>query len=83
MADAAGLSRFHFSRLFQEHIGIAPGEFLRQERLRAVIRLLQSTELPLKTIAQQTGLPNAEYLSRMFRKVQGVSPRSFREANRR
>jgi len=83
MAEAARLSRFHFTRLFQQHIGQPPGEFLRKERLRAVTRLLQSTDLSLKTIAQQTGLPNAEYLSRVFRKAHGVSPRNYREACRR
>ncbi len=83
LASAAGLSRFHFTRMFHEHTGQTPGEFLRFERLRAVTRLLQTTDLPLKAVAQRAGLPNAEYLSRVFRKAHGLSPRSYREATRR
>ena len=83
LAHAAALSRFHFTRVFQQHQGVPPGEFLRRERLRAATALLQTTDLPLKAVAAQTGFPNPDYLARCFRKAHGLSPLAFRHASTR
>lgn len=78
LAQAAGLSRYHFGRMFQQVEGIPPGEWLRRQRLNEGVRLLQTSALPIADIARQAGIGDPNYFARAFRKVYGVSPQAFR-----
>lgn len=80
LARESGLSRFHFSRLFTEHTGLAPAAWLVEQRVKEVARLLRSTKLPLKAIATQCGFPNANYLGRVFRQHAGIPPAAYRRS---
>jgi AraC family transcriptional regulator len=78
MADHAGYSRFHFSRLFVRKTGQWPGEFLRDLRLRKAVSLLQTSELSVKETAAQCGFYDATYFCKVFRKAMGMTPREYR-----
>jgi len=78
LASVAGFSRYHFSRLFKQSEGLSPGEYIIRHRLREATRLLQTTDQPLKAIAQQCGFAEANYFGKAFRKVFGVSPGTLR-----
>jgi len=78
LAAVAGFSRFHFSRLFKQSEGLSPGEYIIRHRLREATRLLQTTDLPLKAVAQRCGFADANYFGKAFRKVFGVSPGTLR-----
>lgn len=80
LARESGLSRFHFSRLFTEHTGLAPAAWLIEQRVKEVARLLRSTKLPLKAIAAQCGFPNPNYLGRVFRQHTGIPPAAYRRS---
>ena len=79
LAAAADLSRHHFSRCFKQSEGMSPGEYLTRTRLRQAVRLLQTTERPIKQIARQCSYADANYFAKAFRKAYGLSPRDFRE----
>lgn len=79
IAAAAGMSRFHFSRRFQAARGISPGKFLADLRLQEAVRLMQSSNLPVATIAETCGYTDANYFCKVFRKGLGVSPGAFRK----
>jgi AraC-like DNA-binding protein len=55
-------------------------------QVQTAARLLEETDLPLKTIAARCGIAHMEYLSYLFKKSFGQSPGAFRrmrsEANR-
>jgi transcriptional regulator GlxA family with amidase domain len=78
LAEAAGLSRCHFTGVFTAAVGQSPGAFLRRERLRAAARLLQTTDLPLRTIADRCGFAGPSHLGRAFRAAHGQTPGRFR-----
>lgn len=78
LAKTAQLSRHHFSRLFAQCEGMGPGEYLARVRLRLAVKLLQTTELPIKHIAMDCGFNDANYFAKAFRKAYGLSPRDFR-----
>lgn len=80
LAAMAGYSRFHFSRLFRESEGMSPHEFLIRLRLRRAVRLLQTTDHPLKWIASETGFGEAAYFCRVFKRSYGVTPGAFRQS---
>ncbi|MFZ9681696.1 MAG: helix-turn-helix domain-containing protein [Cephaloticoccus sp.] len=80
LAGQAGLSRFHFSRLFAAQHGLPPAAWLVEQRVREAARLLRGTRLPLKDIAARCGFPNENYLCRVFRRHSGMPPGSYRRS---
>ena len=53
-------------------------EFVQQNRLRIGARLLTTTDLPIKVIAQSAGYAGATPFSRAFRTVYGTDPTAYR-----
>ena len=84
MARAAGLSRFHFSRLFSRLMGFSPHEYLVRYRLEHAQKLLSSPEeeLSLADVAAACGFADQAHLARRFRRAYGVSPSAFRREHR-
>jgi AraC-like DNA-binding protein len=79
LAAVSGRSRAHFSRLFAEHEGMPPAEFVLQERMRRAAKLLTTNpDIPVKEISAMIGLDDANYFSKVFRRVFGISPTEFR-----
>lgn len=80
LAQQAGMSRYHFTRLFTAHTGLPPAAWLSEQRIKEAARLLRLTTIPLKEIAAKCGFPNANYLSRVFRKQTGIPPAAYRRS---
>jgi len=78
MAEAAGYSKFHFSRVFHDASGVPPASFLRDLRLKTSIRLLQMERLTVKEIATKCGFSDESYFCKVFKKAYGSSPDAFR-----
>jgi len=78
LAAKAGLSRYHFSRLFRETVGLPPGAYLRRLRLEHALQLLQKTRASIEEVARQSGFSDPNYFSRRFRDTYDMSPRQFR-----
>jgi AraC family transcriptional regulator len=80
LARQAGMSRYHFTRLFTVHTGLPPAAWLAEQRIKEAARLLRLTTVPIKEIAARCGFPNANYLSRVFRKHTGIPPAAYRRS---
>jgi AraC-like DNA-binding protein/uncharacterized RmlC-like cupin family protein len=78
LAAVIGLSKFHFCREFKKATGTTPMTFVRQVRVEAARSLLLSTTLTLKGIAEQVGFSDEFQLSRVFRRVTGLTPSEVR-----
>ncbi len=78
LARAAGMSTGHFSRAFKARHGVAPMAYQLGLRIRSAKTLLCFGVLPIREIAQRVGFPDIYTFSRMFRRCEGISPRSFR-----
>jgi AraC family transcriptional regulator len=91
LADVAGLSPFHFSRLFTARIGESVMAYVRRRRmLRAAARLGQNPgvetdiEAPaLIALALDCGFESQEAFTRAFRQVLGVTPGRYKRDPRR
>ena len=81
-ARGAGLSAFHFLRLFADVLGVTPHQYLVRARLRRAARLLAEEERPITGIAYDVGFGDLSNFVRTFRRAAGVSPRAFRRAAR-
>jgi len=82
LARVAALSRAPFARRFTAEVGMPPLRYLASLRLGRAARLLATTDAKLAQVAGEVGYANEFALSRAFRRVVGVPPRSFRDAAR-
>jgi AraC family transcriptional regulator len=82
LAAVAGLSVFHFSRMFKLATGESPYHFVGSRRLARAERLLRETELPLSQLALDCGFASQSHFNAAFRKVMGVSPGRYRREHR-
>jgi AraC-like DNA-binding protein len=82
VAALAGLSPFHFLRLFAQVLGVTPHQYLVRARLRRAARLLAEEARPITEIAFAVGFGDLSNFVRSFRRAAGVSPRDFRAAAR-
>jgi len=81
-AKAAGVSSFHFLRLFSNVLGVTPHQYLVRARLRHAARLLTDDTRSITDIAFDVGFGDLSNFVRTFHRTAGVSPRRFREAAR-
>jgi AraC-like DNA-binding protein len=79
-AREAGLSAFHFLRLFAGVLGVTPHQYLVRSRLRHAARLLADDTRSITDIALAVGFGDLSNFVRTFRRAAGVSPRAFRKA---
>lgn len=66
-------------RLFRNTYGTTPSQYLQNRRLHRAIDLLKNGELQVQEIASAVGMTDANYLTRLVRKVSGMSPKKLRE----
>jgi AraC-like DNA-binding protein len=79
-AGRAGLSPFHFLRLFRAVLGVTPHQYLVRCRLRRAAGLLADDVRPITHIAYEVGFADLSNFVRTFHRAAGVSPRNFRKA---
>lgn len=79
-AREAGLSPFHFLRLFANVLGVTPHQYLVRSRLRHAARLLGDEDRPVTDVAYAVGFGDLSNFVRTFRRAAGVSPGHFRRA---
>ncbi|WNG32767.1 helix-turn-helix transcriptional regulator [Archangium violaceum] len=82
VAGQAGLSPFHFLRLFSAVLGVTPHQYLVHLRLREAARLLAQGDEAISTVAYDVGFGDLSNFTRSFHRAAGVSPRSFRRLAR-
>jgi AraC-like DNA-binding protein len=79
-ARQAGLSPFHFLRLFSKTLGVTPHQYLVRSRLRRAARLLADESRSITDIAYEVGFADLSNFVRTFRRAAGLSPGGFRKA---
>jgi AraC family transcriptional regulator len=78
LAEQAGMSEFHFNRLFKRATGVPPSQYQIKRRLDAARRLLRETTKSIITIANEVGYSNPSHFAQLFRKEAGLSPTDYR-----
>jgi AraC-like DNA-binding protein len=74
LARRAGLSAFHFLRVFARVLGVTPHQYLVAARLRRAARLLADPARPVTDVAFEAGFGDLSHFVRTFRRAAGVSP---------
>lgn len=82
MAHSAHMSMRSFARHFKAATGMTPHRWLIRERIQRSQSLLESSQLPLDTIADRVGFKDAQLLRLHFKRVVGVAPSAYRKTFR-
>lgn len=80
LADAAGLSVSRLNAVFRQMTGCSPMEYVQRARVEEARRLLADVQLSIKEIAARTGFDDAYHFSKVFRRIDGLSPLHHRQA---
>ncbi|WP_194819336.1 GlxA family transcriptional regulator [Nocardia sp. XZ_19_385] len=78
LADQAGMSTRHFSRVFAAEIGTTPARYVERVRVGAARRLLETTDQPMDRVASTVGLGSPDTLYRIFHRHLGIPPGEYR-----
>ncbi len=78
LARMADLGVATLTRLFKESQGETLSRFIVKVRVREASHMLAHTDVAIDDIATRTGFPSREYLSRVFKRITGLSPAEFR-----
>lgn len=81
ISSHASLSKYYFIKLFRNHTGLTPYEYLLNKRIAEAKVLLRETDMPMDKIAVKTGFSEATAFSRCFRRVTGLTPIAFRKTS--
>jgi AraC-like DNA-binding protein len=77
LARAACISRFHFARLFRASLGSSPMEYVLKTRMEAAKQMLARGDQKIAATAAALGFFDQSHFTRTFRRMTGVSPRTF------
>ncbi|MDA3922863.1 MAG: AraC family transcriptional regulator [Salinisphaera sp.] len=80
IAATAGLSEFHFQRMFQASFGVSPAVWVSSRRTSRAKELLKGTA-PIADIAVQCGFSDQSHLTRVFKRMKGITPGVFRKGH--
>lgn len=78
LAECAGLSAFHFARVFKLETGVTPYQYVSTARLSRAAMLLSQGSMPLAELALACGFSSQSHFTSAFTRAMGVSPGRFR-----
>jgi AraC family transcriptional regulator len=82
LSREAGISPFHFARLFRRQTGASPFEYITRLRMQRAAENLVATNQPVGEIANASGYEHAGHFATAFKRVYGETPIAFRKRNR-
>ena len=80
IAKEIGMSYFHFSRAFKQSMSMTPTNYIAERRIERAKKLMEETDLAISEIALRSGFSSQSHFTTSFRRLAGVTPRSFRKA---
>ena len=78
IAEGVNLSGSHFSFIFKKKTGFSPIEYFNHLKVQKASQFLLFTDLRVKEIADKLGIKDPYYFTRMFTKLMGMSPATYR-----
>ncbi|WP_046771753.1 helix-turn-helix transcriptional regulator [Jiangella alkaliphila] len=75
-------SSSHLTRLFHDHIGMSPMQYVTRQRLTRAAALLEVSTLNIAENARSVGYSDPYHFSRRFKQVTGYAPTHYRAARR-
>ena len=82
LAAQCNMSESHFIRVFRQHVGQTPAQYILAYRLQVAVELLVTSECPIDEIARTTGFCHRAHFANAFKRMEGMPPAVFRQRHR-
>ena len=82
MSKMANMSSATLRRLFKQHTGKSPSEFLIELKMTVAAKKILETDERISDIAYMVGIEDPNYFSRVFKKHFGATPHAYRQLAR-
>lgn len=79
LADSMYVSTFYLSRMFKKELGKSFTEYLNEVRIKNAKRLLKDMGAKTYEVAQEVGIQDAQYFSKLFKKHVNMTPTEYRD----
>jgi len=79
LAALCFLTKDHFIRLFNRNMGRTPGKYINQKKIEKAQQIMLIRDLSIKDLAYSLGFENISYFNRLFKKMTGENPGSYRK----
>lgn len=80
-AEMLNVNASYLSTLFKKEMGMTLTEYVTKKRIEYASFLLTSTNLQIQMVAQNCGIYDVNYFTKMFKKHTGKTPKEYREAS--
>ena len=78
LAAEAAVSPYHFLRIFEQVVGVTPGQYMLRTRLRRAAVKLRRSRDAVATVALDCGFDDLSTFNRQFRRATGLTPGAYR-----
>lgn len=73
------INKFYLTKIFKEAYGITINNYLISKRITKAKQYLRFTDMTIEEIGQAIGMEGSNYFCRMFKKVEGMSPTTYKK----
>lgn len=73
------ISKYYMLKLFNESYGMTINNYINSLRITKAKQLLRFSDMRIEEIGHAVGMEDANYFSRAFKKIEGVSPSEYRK----
>lgn len=81
LSEKAYMSKSTFYRAFKRELGLSPIEFILREKMAIAKKLLLGSNTKIAAISAEAGFQDVNYFIRLFRKMEGITPKQYRLNN--
>ena len=81
-AQLLNVNASYLSALFKKETGLTLTEYVSKKRVEQAAFLLRSTGQQIQTVAQNCGIYDVNYFTKIFKKITGKTPKEYRDGNR-
>ncbi len=79
LSDKACMSESHFYKVFKQEMGMSTSDFINEERIKKAVLMLENPNSNLTEVFLACGFTNRSYFNRVFKKLKGISPTSYKK----
>ena len=75
------MSSASFYRFFKRELGMSPIEFILNEKIKVAKQLLKYPGIQINEVGFQSGFEDSNYFIRLFKKMEGITPKQYQQLN--
>lgn len=79
LADVAGYSKYHFSRIFKQYNSMSYLQYINARRTKAAEHLLLDPDIPITEVAMRSGFKSLTTFNRIFKDIKHCTPTDFKK----